>query len=106
MALLREEDTYKIIGMCMEVYNELGYGFSEIIYKDALEIEAELNGILVQREKPYQVYYKTRSLKRKYNADFVMFIDQICKRAGIIGIKKLRTNITQTSDGLPNNKPV
>lgn len=77
MALFREEDTYKIIGMCMEVYNELGYGFSEIIYKDALEIEAELNGVQVQREKPNQVYYKTRTLKRKYNADFVMFGDII-----------------------------
>ena len=32
MALFREEETYKIIGMCMEVYNELGFGFSEIIY--------------------------------------------------------------------------
>ena len=77
MALFREEETYKIIGMCMEVYNELGFGFSEIIYKDALEIEAELKEVLVHREKPYRVCYKSRPLKRKYNADFVMFGDII-----------------------------
>jgi GxxExxY protein len=61
----------------MEVYNELGYGFSEVIYKDALEIEAELCGVRFDREKPYNVYYKTRTLKRRYNADFVMFGDII-----------------------------
>ena len=57
MSLIREEETYKIIGMCMEVYNELGFGFSEIIYKDALEIEAELCNVSVEREKPFLVYY-------------------------------------------------
>jgi GxxExxY protein len=77
MVLIREEETYKIIGTCMEVYNELGYGFSEVIYKDALVIEAELCGVRVDREKPYNVYYKTRTLKRRYNADFVMFGDII-----------------------------
>jgi GxxExxY protein len=77
MSLIREEETYKIIGMCMEVYNELGFGFSEIIYKDALEIEASLCNVPVAREKPFLVYYKANRLKRRYNADFVMFGDII-----------------------------
>ena len=39
MDLLYEKESYEIIGACMEVYNELGKGFSEIVYKDALEYE-------------------------------------------------------------------
>lgn len=34
---LLEKETYEIIGRCLEVHNELGSGFSEIVYKDALE---------------------------------------------------------------------
>ena len=43
--LLFKSETYKIIGLCMEVHKILGFGFSEIVYKDALEIEALLNEI-------------------------------------------------------------
>lgn len=37
--LIYKEDAYKIIGFCMEVYNQLGKGFNEVVYADALEIE-------------------------------------------------------------------
>lgn len=40
--LIQRNETYQIIGICMEIHKELGFGFSEIVYKDALEIEAEL----------------------------------------------------------------
>lgn len=38
--IIYKEESYKIIGICMEVYNELGKGFNEIVYSDALEIKA------------------------------------------------------------------
>jgi len=71
--LIYKEESYAIIGRCMEVHNELGHGFSEIIYKDALEIEFTEYDISYEREKEYLVYYKRKLLKRKYNADFVVF---------------------------------
>ena len=37
--LLHKEESYQIIGLCIEVHNNLGAGFLEIVYKDALEIE-------------------------------------------------------------------
>ena len=37
--IILKDESYKIIGACMEVHRELGFGFKEIIYKDALEIE-------------------------------------------------------------------
>jgi len=71
--LIQKNDTYQIIGICKEVHKELGFGFSEIVYKDALEIEAELNEFPVLREKEFNVHYKGKKLHHKYFADFVMF---------------------------------
>lgn len=59
--LIQKNDTYQIIGICMEVHKELGFGFSEIVYKDALEIEAELKEFPVLREKELNVHYKGKN---------------------------------------------
>ena len=40
--IILKEESYKIIGACMEVHRELGMGFKEIVYKDALEMEFSL----------------------------------------------------------------
>jgi GxxExxY protein len=68
-----KEETYKIIGLAMEVHRSLGKGFLEVVYKDALELEFSDSFIKFEREKPYTVEYKGRILKRKYVADFVVF---------------------------------
>ena len=52
--IILKDESYKIIGACMEVHRELGFGFKEIIYKDALEIEFKTLGIPYQREKLYR----------------------------------------------------
>jgi len=67
------EETYQIIGICMEVHRELGFGFSEIVYKDAIEMEAMSKTIQVEREKMFDVHYKGKKLRHKFYADFVMF---------------------------------
>ncbi|MCR5436907.1 MAG: GxxExxY protein [Treponema sp.] len=46
-----EEFTYKIIQACMEVHNELGNGFLENVYHEALEEEFKLQNIPYEREK-------------------------------------------------------
>ena len=48
-------------------------GFSEIVYKDALEYELKLKGIKYIREKPYKIKYKAIILPHTYNADFIVF---------------------------------
>ena len=57
----------------MEVHRELGPGFSEVVYKDALEIELIDHNIPYSREKVFNVKYKGRTPPRKYNADFVVY---------------------------------
>ena len=74
--LIYKEEAYKIIGVCMEVHNNLGPGFMEIVYKDALELEFRNNGISYEREKKYEVSYKGIILPHKFYADFVV-LDKI-----------------------------
>ena len=73
MGIIHKEESYQIIGICMEVYNNLGAGFSEIVYKDALELEFKNAKIEYSREKEYAVNYKGIILSHKFYADFVIF---------------------------------
>ena len=70
---LLEAETYEIIGCCMEVHSQLGVGFSEIVYKDALEHEFKRNHIPFAREVRYKVKYKDIILPHEFVADFVVF---------------------------------
>lgn len=68
-----KDETYLIIGLCMEVHKILGKGHSEVVYKDALEYEFQIKGITYEREKNYRIAYKDIFLPRKYVADFVIY---------------------------------
>ncbi len=57
----------------MEIHNELGLGFKEVIYKDALEIEFVQNDIPYKREQIFEIYYKGQLLRHSYSADFIVF---------------------------------
>jgi len=67
-----ENETFEIIGVCMEIHRILGKGFSEIVYKDALEYECKTKAIPYEREKKYEVNYKGIILPHSFFADFVL----------------------------------
>ena len=68
-----KDETYKIIGLCMEVHKILGKGHSENVYADALEYEFQRNEIPYNRELRYNIAYKDIVLPSYYFADFVIF---------------------------------
>jgi len=68
-----KEESYKIVGLLYEVHKHLGRGFSEIVYKDALELELQNSNIPYEREKEYSVNYKNTILKHKFYADFIIY---------------------------------
>jgi GxxExxY protein len=73
MALLYEEESYKINGALYEVHKALGPGLLEKVYQEALEKELELQGIPFEREKCFSIIYKGEKLEQKYVADFVIY---------------------------------
>ncbi len=70
--LLHKEEVYDIVGICMDVYNSLGYGFLEVVYKDAMEIEFIEREKEHQREKEFPIFYKGRKLKRSFFTDYTI----------------------------------
>ena len=78
--IIYKEESFKIIGICMEVHNNLGAGFLEIVYKDALEYEFRKANISYEREKKYEVNYKGTILPHTFYADFVV-MDKIILEA-------------------------
>jgi GxxExxY protein len=74
--LIYPQESYDIIGVCMEVHRLLGSGFLEVVYKDALEYEFRKKAIQYEREKEYLVRYKEVILPHRFFADFVV-LDKI-----------------------------
>ena len=70
--IILKEESYQLIGVCMEVHRELGMGFKEIVYKDALEFEFKTRNIPYIREKEFIIKYKGIILPHRYYADFVV----------------------------------
>jgi GxxExxY protein len=88
--LLYKEEVYSIVGICMDVYNTLGYGFLEIVYKDAMEIEFNENDMENIREKAFPIIYKGRCLKRTFFSDFILF-------------DKIIVEVKANADGIPED---
>jgi GxxExxY protein len=89
-----KEETDAIIHLGFEAHNNLGFGFLEIVYKDALEYEFRKNDILYTREKEYIVHYKDTILNHNFYADFIVFesvILEVKAKEGIANDDMART---------------
>lgn len=69
----RDDQTFAVIGAAMTVHRELGPGFLESAYGDALEMEFNERNIPYEREKLIYIYYKGKPIKTYYQADFVCY---------------------------------
>ena len=71
--LFLKEEVYAVIGAAIEVHRELGPGFLEAVYQEAMEVELEMRGIPFEAQKNLKLYYKRRLLKKEYTPDLLCF---------------------------------
>jgi len=75
MTVLTETDprTYAIIGAAIDVHRQLGCGYSEPVYQEALGIELAKRAIPFEPQKKFPISYKGCLLETFYRPDFVCF---------------------------------
>ncbi|MCK4810126.1 MAG: GxxExxY protein [Candidatus Omnitrophica bacterium] len=78
--------TEKIIGCCYRVHSELGPGFNERIYHNALEIALKQEGLRYQTEKSFTISYQGENVGR-------LRLDLIIEDKVIVEVKALTGNI-------------
>ena len=71
--MIYKAESYKIIGACMEVHSELGHGFKEVVYQEALAREFKRQNIPFIAEKKLEISYKGEYLDKYYRADFICY---------------------------------
>ena len=89
--MIYPSETYAVIGAAMEVQNELGCGFAELVYHEALNIELGLRGIPFETEKLITITYKGHLLERTYKADLVCYDNIVVE---LKAVDKLKTEHT------------
>jgi len=90
--LIFGEETKEILGAAFEVHKELGNGFLESVYHEALEIEFKLREIPFVSGKKINVFYKDYKLQKHFVSDF------LCYEKVIVEIKAI-SMLTSNDDG-------
>ena len=72
-SLIYKEESYKIVGACFEVYNNMGSGFLENVYQECLSFELSKQEIDFVEQKRIKIFYKGNELTQNYIADFECF---------------------------------
>lgn len=86
--ILFKEESYKIIGACMKVHSNLGSGFLEAVYEEAIEKEFQNMNIPFLKQAKLNVFYNDEKLKKTYRADFICF-DKIIVEIKAVGVMPL-----------------
>jgi GxxExxY protein len=92
--LIYKDESYKIIGACFEVYNQKGFGFTEPVYQECLEIEFQIQNIPFVAQPKLALEYKGIQLNHFFVPDFICFEKIIVE---IKAVSKLANDhVTQT----------
>jgi GxxExxY protein len=89
MEIVFKEESYRIMGVCFEVYKQMGCGFLEAVYQECLVLEFEFQGIPCRPHPELKLHYKGHLLEQTYVPDFILF-DKI-----VLEIKAVRELVNE-----------
>ncbi len=71
--IIYKDESYKIVGACFEVYNQKGFGFTEPVYQECLQLEFGFQEIPFVAQPEIQLSYKGTLLDQYFKPDFICF---------------------------------
>jgi GxxExxY protein len=84
--LLYREEVYAIVGAAIEVHRELGPGFLEAVYHEAMEIALTAHNIPFKSYEKLRIRFKEILLRKEYEADFVCYDKIIVEIKALDGV--------------------
>ena len=72
MTLIHQDISEKVIGAAMEVHRNLGHGFLEAVYQEAMEVELVAKEIAFSSQPALTIRYKGKPLQHTYKADLIV----------------------------------
>ena len=73
MDLIFKEEVFSIVGAAMKVHSELGPGFLEAVYQEAIEIEMSWRQIPFVTQQSLSIYYRGQKLQKEYIPDLICY---------------------------------
>jgi GxxExxY protein len=92
--ILYRDEAYKIIGCAMKVHAELGCGFLEPVYQEALEIMFQMEDVPYRREPVLKVEFMGQTLRKEYSPDFICYdkiIVELKAQDQLVGVNRAQT---------------
>ena len=83
---IEDQQTFDLIGACMKVHNELGAGFLELVYQEALELELKNRRIPHVRENELPIFYCGQKLQSFHKVDFLCYGNVILEHKALSSI--------------------
>jgi len=96
------ELTYIIIQTAIEIHRELGPGLFESVYEEIMYLELTGKGLMVERQKPIPVYWKSKEIETSFRADLVVENKVIVELKSVEELNKL--NFKQVQNQLKISK--
>ena len=87
--MLYKDEVYEIIGAAIEVHREMGPGFLEAVYHQALESELQNRGIPFQSQVELPLFYKGQQLEVGYQADLICFEAIVVELKAVHDLKEI-----------------
>ena len=84
--IILKEEVYAIVGAAMDVYWQLGRGFLESVYQEALGIEFRRRRIPFEAQEEIVIHHKGEALKKKYVADFICYAQIVIELKALEGL--------------------